>query len=139
MKNNPEQVVKLLKSSKLTSYKISQDTGISDQTIQNYRKGKTEPKGVNLVILAKYLGIGDDLKDEHYIENGDQPFVADPLVTVIDCVECINKQKEIEYWKSKFYALCDESREIERKYIQLLEHNTESKKETPPESSAQAV
>lgn len=139
MEINSEHVVKLLKDSKLSSYKISQDTGISDETIQNYKKGKTKPKGVNLVILSKYLDTANDSNEGHYGENGDQPFVSDPEVTVIACIECINKQKEIDYWKGKFYALCEESREIERKYIQLLEQNAESKKETPPESSAQAV
>lgn len=34
-----------------------QDTGISDQTIANYRAGVTQPKGNNLKILANYLGI----------------------------------------------------------------------------------
>lgn len=45
-----------LKSSALSSYKIAQDTGISDQTISNYRSGSTKPRGINLKILAQYLG-----------------------------------------------------------------------------------
>lgn len=52
--------LKALKSSELSSYKIAQDTGISDQTIINYRNGATIPRGINLKILSKYLGIRED-------------------------------------------------------------------------------
>jgi len=52
--------LKALKSSELSSYKIAQDTGISDQTIINYRNGATIPRGINLKILSKYLGICED-------------------------------------------------------------------------------
>lgn len=57
MKNKLDTIVKLLRDSELSSYKIAQNTGISDQTIQNYRDGKTRPKGSNLIILSKYLGL----------------------------------------------------------------------------------
>lgn len=56
-------VVKALRESMVTNYKIMQETGISDQTIANYRDGKTAPKGVNLQILAKYLGIANYSND----------------------------------------------------------------------------
>lgn len=59
MKSNSGEVVKLLKLNTLSSYKIAQETGISDQTIQNYREGKTKPSGANLTILTKYLGIAE--------------------------------------------------------------------------------
>ncbi len=60
-------------------------------------------------------------------------------ITLYTCQECVNKQKEIDLWKSKFYALCDESREVERKYRELLEAKIELKKETPTESLTPAV
>jgi len=60
-------------------------------------------------------------------------------VRSFSCPDCIEKDKETELWKSKFYALCDESREVERKYRELLEAKIEVKKETQPESGAQAV
>lgn len=58
--------LKALKSSELSSYKIAQDTGISDQTIINYRNGTTAPRGINLKTLSKYLGVceGGMLKEE---------------------------------------------------------------------------
>ena len=56
-------VVKALRESLVTNYKIMQETGISDQTIANYRDGRTAPKGVNLQILAKYLGIANSSND----------------------------------------------------------------------------
>ncbi len=56
-------VVKALRESVVSNYRIMQETGISDQTIANYRDGKTAPKGVNLQILAKYLGIANYSND----------------------------------------------------------------------------
>lgn len=52
-----EQVIKALIASTISSYQIAKDTGISDQTIQNYRNKITKPKGNNLAILSNYLGI----------------------------------------------------------------------------------
>lgn len=59
-------------------------------------------------------------------------------ITLYTCPECVNKQKDIDYWKGKFYALCEESREVERKYRELLEGKIEVKKETTSASGAQA-
>lgn len=57
MKDLLKETINALINSKLSSYKIAQDTGISDQTIINYRNGTTVPRGNNLKILSKYLGI----------------------------------------------------------------------------------
>lgn len=57
MENILEEVLNKLINSELSNYKIAVDTGISDETIANYRKGKTKPKGSNLKTLAKYLGV----------------------------------------------------------------------------------
>lgn len=53
--NFVDKIINMLINSELSNYKISQDTGISDETIANYRKGKSKPRGANLAILSKYL------------------------------------------------------------------------------------
>lgn len=73
--------IKLLKESSLSSYKIAQDTGISDQTIINYRNGATLPRGNSLKILSKYLGIDEDTKK--------------PAPTVVDDGKFITMPREI--------------------------------------------
>ncbi|MBL7970085.1 MAG: hypothetical protein JNL03_01085 [Prolixibacteraceae bacterium] len=73
-----------------------------------------------------------------YPESETQNLITDPKVTTYSCPECVNKQKEIDYWKGKFYSLCDESREVERKYRELLEGKIEMKKETQTTTDAQA-
>lgn len=50
-----DNTIKLLINSSLSNYRISLDTGISDETIANYRKGKSKPRGANLKILSEYL------------------------------------------------------------------------------------
>lgn len=58
-----EVIIKCLLDSELSSYQISKDTDISDQTISNYRKGKSKPRGVNLKALSNYFGISEKGKD----------------------------------------------------------------------------
>lgn len=55
-----DKIIKELINSELTHYKISADTGITAETISNYRRGKTKPSGANSKVLAKYFGINQD-------------------------------------------------------------------------------
>lgn len=58
--NYLDEVLNKLINSDISNYKISQDTGISDETIANYRKGKSKPRGANLKILSQYLECSED-------------------------------------------------------------------------------
>lgn len=49
------EVVKYLQGSKLSNYKIAQDTGITEMTIANYRKKKTLPTPANTKILLHFF------------------------------------------------------------------------------------
>lgn len=50
-----EHAIKFLNDSKLSSYKIAQDTGITQASLGNWRNGKTKPTLANAKILVQYL------------------------------------------------------------------------------------
>lgn len=52
-----EKILEVLKSSEITAYKISKDTGITQSTLSNYRRGKTFPTQANAAILKHYFNI----------------------------------------------------------------------------------
>ena len=76
-----DDTINALKSSSLSSYRIAQDTGISDQTIINYRNGTTIPRGNNLKILSKYLGI--DSGESEMLKSQAVPEVGNPVGVTI--------------------------------------------------------
>lgn len=47
----------LLIERKLTTYKVAKDTGISNTTFSDWKRGKSKPKLEKLIILAKYFGV----------------------------------------------------------------------------------
>lgn len=51
---------KLIEERKVTPYKVSKDTGISQATLSDWKIGKTKPKADKLLILAKYFGVTVD-------------------------------------------------------------------------------
>lgn len=50
-----EHAIKILNESNLSSYKIGQDTGITQASIGNWRNGKTKPTLANAKIIVQYL------------------------------------------------------------------------------------
>lgn len=50
-----EEVIKLLKESKLSNYVISKQTHISQSTLGNYKNGKTRPTPANTEILLQFF------------------------------------------------------------------------------------
>lgn len=51
---------KLMNDTKVSAYKISKDTGISDRLIGYWKKGEKLPGAENLLTLANYFGISID-------------------------------------------------------------------------------
>lgn len=49
-----------MNSHKISNYKMSKDTGISDSLISYWRSGKRKPNLENLIIISDYLGISLD-------------------------------------------------------------------------------
>jgi len=52
--------VELLVKKGVTSYQVSQDTGISNATFSDWKRGKSKPKVDKLKILAAYFGVTID-------------------------------------------------------------------------------
>lgn len=48
---------KLLKKTGKTSYQVSKDTGIGENTLSQWKTGRSNPKLDKLVILANYFGV----------------------------------------------------------------------------------
>ena len=47
----------LLKRTGKTSYQVSKDTGIGQNTLSNWKTGRSQPKVEKLKILADYFGL----------------------------------------------------------------------------------
>ena len=47
----------LLKRTGKTSYQVSKDTGIGQNTLSNWKTGRSQPKVEKLKILADYFGV----------------------------------------------------------------------------------
>ena len=47
----------LLKKTGKTSYQVSKDTGIGQNTLSNWKTGRSKPKAEKLKILADYFGV----------------------------------------------------------------------------------
>lgn len=47
----------LLKKTGKTSYQVSKDTGIGENTLSHWKTGRSNPKIDKLIILADYFGV----------------------------------------------------------------------------------
>ena len=60
------KVEKLLKKNNLSVYRLSKMTGISDNTLRNYRLKHSEPSFSKACKIADALGVSlDDLREGH--------------------------------------------------------------------------
>lgn len=118
-----QEIIDRLNKNKSSAYRISKDTGISDQTISNYRNGKTIPQGANLKILAKYLCI--------YEKSDEESIVSEPEVQYInqkDLISALNNISEAV----KLNAIANErnSRNMEKMIDLIVEKQAGTKKQT---------
>lgn len=62
-----ETFKKLIEARKITPYKVSKDTGISQTTLSDWKTGRAKPKADKLLILAEYFGVTVDyfLKEDN--------------------------------------------------------------------------
>lgn len=52
-----DHIFEIMKERGLTAYRVSKDTGISQASIADWRKGRSKPKIDKLKILAEYFGV----------------------------------------------------------------------------------
>ena len=52
-----KKFVELLQRSNKTSYQVAKDTGITQATLSDWKRGKSKPKVDKLLILADYFGV----------------------------------------------------------------------------------
>ena len=78
--NQEEKILKKLRESNLSSYRIAKDTGLSNQSIINYRKGKTRPNFAVIQILEQYFSeksCNNSPKNSENVINGNNNIVGD--------------------------------------------------------------
>ncbi|MBO5068771.1 MAG: helix-turn-helix transcriptional regulator [Roseburia sp.] len=59
----------LLKRRGITSYQVSKDTGIGQNTLSQWKTGRSNPKLEKLKILANYFGVSI----EYFLEDTTEP------------------------------------------------------------------
>ena len=64
-----ERFSELLQNYGVTAYKVSKETGVSQQTLSDWKKGKSTPKLDKLQKIADYFGVSLD-----YLNTGENQF-----------------------------------------------------------------
>lgn len=52
-----KKFAELLEKSNKTAYQVSKDTGIGQNTLSNWKSGRSKPKADKLKVLADYFGV----------------------------------------------------------------------------------
>lgn len=52
-----DRIFDIMKEKELTAYRVSKDTGISQASLADWRKGRSKPKMDKLQILSEYFGV----------------------------------------------------------------------------------
>ena len=52
-----DRIVEIMKEKELTAYRVSKDTGISQASLADWRKGRSKPKIDKLQKLSEYFGV----------------------------------------------------------------------------------
>lgn len=65
---------KLIQSYGITPYKVSKETGISQSTLSDWKKGKITPKSDTMKKLADYLGVSVDYLMTGEEKKGDKKY-----------------------------------------------------------------
>lgn len=55
----------ILQDKHITAYKVAKDTGISNATLSDWKRGRAKPKADKMLKLAKYF----DVPIEYFFEN----------------------------------------------------------------------
>lgn len=70
---------KVITEKKISAYKMSKDTGISDSLICYWKKGERMPNAENLIVISKYLDVSID-----YLLTGEEPTLENSIPNKIE-------------------------------------------------------
>ena len=70
---------KVITEKKISAYKMSKDTGISDSLICYWKKGERMPNAENLIVISRYLGVSID-----YLLTGNEPIPESNIPNTIE-------------------------------------------------------
>lgn len=104
---------KLLQGYGVTPYKVSKETGVSQSTLSDWKKGKITPKSDTMKKIADYFGVSVDyLMTGKEKEGGEKYYLSDETAQV---AQEIFENKELR-------ALFDVQRDMEPEDLKAL-HN----------------
>lgn len=111
---------KLLKERGISAYKCSKETGISQATLSDWKRGVYTPKSDKLQKLSEYFGVSID----YFYETEDQSYVVKTTPAAVNSPDMILSELEreliIAFRKS-------EHREAILALLQIKEKSIESK------------
>lgn len=122
--NQIEKILQLLTDSNLTAYYIASKTGISEQTILNYRNKKTTPTEANAKLLEYFFADDRVNKGKKYSKNSENTINGNHNV-IGDNASIDNRQ---------YYS---DSPDVLRAQIEELERLMSDKEERLKEKDAQ--
>ncbi len=96
-----DRFLAILKSKKISAYKVSKDTGVSQATLTNWKNGTYVPKYDKLKKIADYLGVDvSELIEDSLSENRQIPIIGQ-----IACGAPIFAEENIEGYAPSCYGV----------------------------------
>lgn len=101
---------KLIQERGITPYKVSKDTGVSQSTLSDWKRGVSTPKQDKLQKIADYLGVSIDYLMTGEEKDGDRYYINDETAQV---AQEIFENKELR-------ALFDVQKDMEPEDLKAL-------------------
>lgn len=101
---------KLIQERSITPYKVSKDTGVSQSTLSDWKRGVSTPKQDKLQKIADYLGVSIDYLMTGEEKDGDRYYLNDETAQV---AQEIFENKELR-------ALFDVQKDMEPEDLKAL-------------------
>ena len=102
-----DRIFEIMKEKELTAYRVSKDTGISQASLADWRKGRSKPKIDKLQKLSEYFGVSiqyltgesDQIDDTQQIQapNGyyvDKDISKDDLQKAVEYIEFLKSKNK---------------------------------------------
>lgn len=112
----------LLQLNGVTAYKVSKDTGITQSTLSDWKRGRSTPKSENMKKIADYFGVTVD-----YLMTGNNEEKFEPKLTPKDERDIAKTlEKTLEQLESEQGALMFDGRPLDDETKELLRISLEN-------------
>lgn len=113
---------KLLQKNGVTPYKVSKETGVSQSTLSDWKRGISTPKSDKLQKIADYFGVslgylmGTEEEEPNAIDKENNPIVLDD-----DALELLEELKERPEMRTLFSVSRKATKEDILKSVKIIE------------------